>query len=232
MRNLIFSLLIVFLLIPVPVYAETTLDDISDATAEEQANDNDNAVSDYLNDYTPITNDNMAKASTLASPLANFLGNLAGFILIVVDGSLVVVTALDLAYIGLPFTRETLTSKRQLVSDEAIAVVPKPTPQGMPGQPPMMGGGMNPMMGGGMNPMMGGGMNPMGMPGAPNQQQQSTKSVILTYFKKRTIFIVLFIVASIVLTSSLLTHSGINIAELLLKLLGKGNTMISNVEVS
>ena len=90
----------------------------------------------------------------------------------------------------------------------------------MPGQPPMMGGGMNPMMGGGMN-----------MPGASNQQPQSTKSVILTYFKKRTLFIVLFIVASIVLTSSLLTHSGINIAELLLKLLGKGNTMISTVEV-
>lgn len=206
-----------------PVYAETTLDDISDGTAEEQINDNDNAVSDYLNDYTPITEDNMAKASVLASPIANFIGNLAGFILIVVDGGLVVVTALDLAYIGLPFTRETLTSKRQFVSDEALAVVPKPTPQGMPGQPPMMGGGMN--------PMMSGGMNPMGMPGAPNQQQQSTKSVILTYFKKRTIFIVLFIVASIVLTSSLLTHSGINIAELLLKLLGKGNTMISNVEV-
>lgn len=205
-----------------PVYAETTLDDISDGTAEEQTNDNDNAVSDYLNDYTPITNDNMAKASVLASPIANFIGNLAGFILIVVDGGLVVVTALDLAYIGLPFTRETLTSKRQFVSDEALAVVPKPTPQGMPGQPPMMGGGMNPMMGG---------MNPMGMPGAPNQQQQSTKSVILTYFKKRTIFIVLFIVASIVLTSSLLTHSGINIAELLLKLLGKGNTMVSNIEV-
>ena len=228
MRNLIFSLLIVFLLIPVPVYAETTLDDISDGTAEEQTNDNDNAVSDYLNNYTPITNDNMAKASTLASPLANFIGNLAGFILIVVDGGLVVVTALDLAYIGLPFTRETLTSKRQFVSDEALAVVPKPAPQGMPGQPPMMGGGMSPMMGGGMSPMMGGGMN---MPGASNQQQQSTKSVILTYFKKRTLFIILFIVASIVLTSSLLTHSGINIAELLLKLLGKGNTMISSVEV-
>lgn len=225
MRKLILSFaLVMTLLIPMPVYAETTLDDISDGTAEEQANDNDNAVSDYLNDYTPITNDNMAKASTLASPIANFLGNLAGFILIVVDGGLVVVTALDLAYIGLPFTRETLTSKKQLVSDEAIAVVPKPTPQGMPGQPPMMGGGMN--------PMMGGGMNPMNMPGASNQQQQSTKSVILTYFKKRTLFIILFIVASIVLTSSLLTHSGINIAELLLKLLGKGNTMISNVEVS
>ena len=216
MRKLILSFaLVMTLLIPMPVYAETTLDDISDGTAEEQANDNDNAVSDYLNDYTPITNDNMAKASVLASPIANFLGNLAGFILIVVDGGLVVVTALDLAYIGLPFTRETLTSKKQLVSDEAIAVVPKPAPQGMPGQPPMMGGGMN----------------PMNMPGASNQQPQSTKSVILTYFKKRTLFIVLFIVASIVLTSSLLTHSGINIAELLLKLLGKGNTMISNVEV-
>ena len=225
MRKLILSFaLVMTLLIPMPVYAETTLDDISDGTAEEQANDNDNAVSDYLNDYTPITNDNMAKASTLASPIANFLGNLAGFILIVVDGGLVVVTALDLAYIGLPFTRETLTSKKQLVSDEAIAVVPKPAPQGMPGQPPMMGGGMN--------PMMGGGMSPMNMPGASNQQPQSTKSVILTYFKKRTLFIILFIVASIVLTSSLLTHSGINIAELLLKLLGKGNTMISNVEVS
>lgn len=226
MRNLIFSLLIVFLLIPVPVYAETTLDDISEGTINEQSSssDTDSAISDYLNDYTPITNDNMAKASVLASPIANFLGNLAGFILIVVDGGLVVVTALDLAYIGLPFTRETLTSKKQLVSDEAIAVVPKPAPQGMPGQPPMMSGGMN--------PMMGGGMNPMNMPGSSNQQQQSTKSVILTYFKKRTLFIILFIVASIVLTSSLLTHSGINIAELLLKLLGKGNTMISNVEVS
>lgn len=223
MRKLILSFaLVMTLLIPMPVYAGTTLDDISEGTAEEQTNDNDNAVSDYLDSYEPITKDNMAKASVLASPIANFIGNLAGFILIVVDGSLVVVTALDLAYIGLPFTRETLTSKRQFVSDEALAVVPKPAPQGMPGQPPMMGGGMNPMMGG---------MNPMGMPGAPNQQQQSTKSVILTYFKKRTIFIVLFIVASIVLTSSLLTHSGINIAELLLKLLNKGNTMVSNVEV-
>lgn len=223
MRKLILSFaLVMTLLIPMPVYAGTTLDDISEGTAEEQINDNDNAVSDYLDSYEPITKDNMAKASVLASPIANFIGNLAGFILIVVDGGLVVVTALDLAYIGLPFTRETLTSKRQFVSDEALAVVPKPTPQGMPGQPPMMGGGMNPMMGG---------MNPMGMPGASNQQQQSTKSVILTYFKKRTIFIVLFIVASIVLTSSLLTHSGINIAELLLKLLNKGNTMVSNVEV-
>lgn len=225
MRKLILSFaLVMTLLIPMSmtVYADTTLDDISEGTAEEQTNDNDNAVSDYLDSYEPITKDNMAKASVLASPIANFIGNLAGFILIVVDGGLVVVTALDLAYIGLPFTRETLTSKRQFVSDEALAVVPKPAPQGMPGQPPMMGGGMNPMMGG---------MNPMGMPGAPNQQQQSTKSIILTYFKKRTIFIVLFIVASIVLTSSLLTHSGINIAELLLKLLGKGNTMISNVEV-
>lgn len=227
MRKLILSFaLVMTLLIPMSmtVYADTTLDDISNGTAEEQTNDNDNAIANYLDDYEPITKDNMAKASTLASPLANFIGNLAGFILIVVDGGLVVVTALDLAYIGLPFTRETLTSKRQFVSDEALAVVPKPAPQGMPGQPPMMGGGMN--------PMMGGGMNPMGMSGAPNQQQQSTKSVILTYFKKRTIFIVLFIVASIVLTSSLLTHSGINIAELLLKLLDKGNTMISNVEVS
>lgn len=227
MRKLILSFaLVMTLLIPMSmtVYANTTLDDISDGTVNEQSSDNDNAIANYLDDYEPITKDNMAKASVLASPIANFIGNLAGFILIVVDGGLVVVTALDLAYIGLPFTRETLTSKRQFVSDEALAVVPKPTPQGMPGQPPMMGGGMN--------PMMGGGMNPMGMPGAPNQQQQSTKSVILTYFKKRTIFIVLFIVASIVLTSSLLTHSGINIAELLLKLLGKGNTMVSNVEVS
>lgn len=225
MRKLILSFaLVMTLLIPMSmtVYANTTLDDISDGTANEQSSDNENAVSDYLDSYEPITKDNMAKASVLASPIANFIGNLAGFILIVVDGGLVVVTALDLAYIGLPFTRETLTSKRQFVSDEALAVVPKPTPQGMSGQPPMMGGGINPMMGG---------MNPMGMSGAPNQQQQSTKSVILTYFKKRTIFIVLFVVASIVLTSSLLTHSGINIAELLLKLLNKGNTMVSNVEV-
>lgn len=264
---LVLCMMFVFAFASPVVAMANSLDDISNDSSSSSSDNNDSssgAISDYLNDYTPITNDNMAKASTLASPLANFLGTVAGGIVIVVEAAIVVVTALDLAYIGLPFTRSILNPnyagaaaqgggmdmgmgggfgggygrmggmgmvggmsggqaapqsglRRQWVSDEAVQAVQSAQPQ-------QQSGGM-----GGMGGMMGGFG---GMGGMQQQQQpQPTRSVIATYFKSRVFFIILFTIAAIILTSSILTHSGINLAALLMKLINKGNNMVSNVQI-
>ena len=67
------------------------------------------------------------------------------------------------------------------------------------------------------------------MGGAP--QQTATKSVILEYLKKRTVFIVIFAVATVVLTSSALTGCGINLGELLLRIIDKFSGNIGTVNV-
>ena len=260
---LVLCMMFVFAFASPVVAMAKSLDDISNDSSSSSSDSNDDsssgAISDYLNDYTPITNDNMAKASTLASPIANFLGTVAGGIVIVVEGAIVVVTALDLAYIGLPFTRSILNPnyagaaaqgggmgmgmgggfgggygrmgmgggmpggqaapqsglRRQWVSDEAVQAVQNAQPQ-------QQAGGMGGMMGGFGG--MGGGMQ-------QQQRPQPTRSVIATYFKSRVFFIVIFTIATIILTSSILTHSGINLAALLMKLLDKGNNMVSNVQI-
>lgn len=252
---------------PVVTFA-STLDDISNdsssssnqGSSSDSSGSSNGAISDYLNDYTPITEENMSQASSFSSPIANALGTLAGGIIIVVEAAIVVVTALDLCYIGLPFTRTILNPnygaaaqggggmgmgmgggfgggygrmggmggmgggqaapqtglRRQWVSDEAVQAVQNAQPQ--QGGSGMSMGGMG----------MGMGMGGMGMGGQQQQQPQNTKSVIWAYFKSRTVFIIIFTIAAIILTSSLLTHSGINLAALLDKIIGKGNNMIYN----
>lgn len=210
-------------------------------------------VSGYLKDYTPVTNENMENASNIASPIVNFIGNLVGFIFIVTSAGIFAVTALDLAYIGIPFVRPFLSPAqgqssggmsggmgmgggfggqglgggfggqgmgggaqqpqgKQWVSDEVLAVMAEGGAQ----QQGSMSGGM-----GGM-----GGFGGMGGMGGAQQQPVSTKSRILEYFKKRLFFLILFAVASIMLTSSIFTDCGINVAELLFKIMDKVNSAI------
>ena len=112
---------------------------------------------------------------------------------------------------------------RRWVSDEAVncAALANPQPQGG-------GMGMSPM--GGMGGMgMGGGM--MGGMGGQQQQPMPTKSVIMMYLKKRTFFLIVFAVATILLTSSIFTDCGINLAELSFKIIDKFNSIISGVNV-
>ena len=45
------------------------------------------------------------------------------------------------------------------------------------------------------------------------QQQQSTKSVIGTYFRKRIFLIILFVICTVILTSSALMGTGANLAQ-------------------
>lgn len=257
---------------PIAVYADD-LDGLTESSSENSGDSGSHdsynrGLSDYLSGYTPVTDENIKSASTVASPIVNVIGNLIGFITIGAAALIMLTTALDLLYIGVPFTRTYLnpnyasggassmgggmpmggmgmgmrggmmggmgggapaqpTGRHCWVSDEAIACTAMLGQQG--GAQPM-GGGMPGM--GGMG-MMGGGMGMMGggMMGGQPQPQASTKSVILTYFKKRVFFIALFTVALITLTSSIFTDCGINLAELVFKVMEKVNEAIGGVSL-
>ena len=216
---------------PVCIYA-TDLDGLSSGSSTNSStshgSSDDTSISDYLKGYNPVTQDNMDKAGTMASPIVNALGTLSGFIIMLVSANIFVVTALDLAYIGIPFFRTTLNpnygagaqggspmggmgmgmggaqpaapGRRCWVSDEAVACVQMALQGQAQGGSPM-GGGMG---------MMGGGM---GMGGA-QAQPMPTKSVILEYLKKRAFFLIIFAAATVLLLSSILTDCGLNLAEL------------------
>lgn len=228
-----FVVLIVGCILAVPVSATNDMDGLTGGnTAQEQQVDQGSnsrdagALGDALQNYNPITDDNMSQAQALANPITNIIGNIIGAIVLLTAAGIFLITALDLAYIAMPFTRPLLTSKHQLVSDEALAAV-----GGASGG--QQAGGMGSPMG---SPMggMGGMGSPMGSPmggGMGGQQKQSTKSVITTYFKKRVVFMVIFAVATVILTSSILTGVGINLAALLTEIINKLNSIINGVKV-
>ena len=122
-----------------PVFA-SDLDSLGNTSTTSSSNQGDSnsgggndSVTDYLKGYTPVTDQNMSDAKQYASPITNILGTATGFIVMVVSAAIFVVTALDLCYIGLPFTRNFLN------------------PQAQGGGSPM--GGMSPMGGtGGAQP--------------------------------------------------------------------------------
>lgn len=228
-----FVVLIVGCILAVPVSATNDMDGLTGGnTAQEQQVDQGGsrdagALGDALQNYNPITDDNMNQAKALANPITNIIGNIIGAIVLLTASGIFLITALDLAYIAMPFTRPLLTSKHQLVSDEALAAVSGA------GSGQQAGGMGSPM--GGMGSPMGGMGSPMGSPmgggmGA-GQQKQSTKSVITTYFKKRVVFMVIFVVATVILTSSILTGVGINLAALLTEIIEKLNGIINGVKV-
>lgn len=251
---------------PVCIYA-TDLDGLSSGSSTNSStshgSSDNTSISDYLKEYNPVTQDNMDKAGTMASPIVNALGTLSGFIIMLVSAGIFVVTALDLAYIGIPFLRTTLNpnynagaqggspmggmgmgmgmrggmgmggmgmggaqpaapGRKCWVSDEAVACVQMASQGQAQGGSPM-GGGMG-MMGGGM------GMGGMGMGGA-QAQPMPTKSVILEYLKKRTFFLIIFAVATVLLMSSIFTDCGLNLAELGIRVMHKLNGSIQNINV-
>ena len=162
------------------------MDGVGQAQQAQQQQGSGNAIGDYMQGYNPVDKDDMAKANSVASPVVNLIGQAIGIITVVTSAGIFLVTALDLAYIGLPFIRPLLTSRWQLVSDEAIAVVPggaKPGGQQGGAQPGGMGGmsgGMGGMSGGMGMGGMSGGMGMGGMSGGMGgQQKQNTKSCIL-----------------------------------------------------
>ena len=255
----LFMLLMMFMFSFSTTVFATDLDSIgngdsNETTQQSGSGDENGSITDYLKGYTPVTDENMKSAQRYANPITNLLGVATGFLVVVVSGAIFVVTALDLIYIALPFTRSLLNPqqsqgggmgmspmggmggaqpqqeyglRRRWVSDEAVSCVSQCNPQTQGG-----GMGMSPMGGMGMSPMGGMGMSPMGgMGGMGGAQPQPTKSVITMYLKKRAFFLVIFAVATILLTSSIFTDCGINLAQLSFKLIDKFNNMISGINV-
>lgn len=116
--------------------------------------------------------------------------------------------------------------RRKWVSDEAVYCVATYAGGGASAQPAM--GGMPGMGGMGMGM---GGMGAMGaMGGAAQQQQMPMKSVIMEYLKKRSFFLIVFAVATVILMSSVFTDCGINLAALLTKIVNKFSGQITNID--
>lgn len=239
------------------------LDSLDESVTVEQSSQlgnssNMDSITDYMRGYTPVTSENMEKASVTASPIINVIGTISGFIVMVTSAAIFMVTAADLAYIGLPFTRAWLNPMYAAGGAQAGGM-----PMGGMGMGGMgMRGGMGMGMGG-MGGMGGGAQAPVesglrrrwvsdeavycvntycqpqqqaqgGMPmggGMGMQQQLPMKSVIFEYLKKRTFFLILFAVAITVLMSSIFLDCGLNLGELVLKMFTKFSGQVSQVQI-
>ena len=248
-------LLFLMLFIPTQALALGNLDNAGKSSQSVQGGSDDNPLTGYMKKYKPITEDNMKQAGVVATPIVNAIGTVTGFVLLIVMAGVGLITALDLAYIGIPRLRPLLAPNAGGTQAGGMTSPMGGMGMGMHGRG-MMGGGM---MGGSPQPSAGGlqwvsdealasvamagasvqpaggGMSPMGggmgMMGATPQQPVKQSSVIFTYLKKRVFFVVLFSVALILLTSSVLMDCGINIAELSIKVFNKLNGNISNINV-
>lgn len=261
--NLVLLLLLLYTLtLGCTVFCANDLDAIRSGSSQSQASQNAgsngtgdesfDSISDYMRNHDAVTSEDMAKAKKMTSPITKLIGTLIGIIMTITSTLIFLVTALDLMYIAVPFTRSFLNPAGQVSGGIGG--------MGMGGMGGMRGGmgGMGAMGGGGQpagtkkwvsdeavaalmatQPQQGGGMGGMGMGmggmGAmggmnPNQAPAGSKSVIGAYFKKRIVFIVIFAIASVILMSSLLTDCGLNLAELLYKIGAMFNGGISNVD--
>ena len=203
--------------------------EIEDNLGSEYNDYNDNGIGDYLKNHKSMTSEQLEKASETVSPITNIFGYLMGGIIALTSGGIFLITAIDLLYIAIPPIRGILYksegsssmgmggygmrgqmsqssgSKFQLVSDEAVLCV-------------NAGAGSSQSMG------MGG----YGMQGSM-QQNAGGKSIISTYLKKRMIFIILFAICTVILTSSILLGTGVNLAKWGMKLIEILNNSIPSL---
>ena len=186
----------------------------SGSTGSSSLNADDAAVGDIIRNHRGMTAEQMATASNALSPFTNFCGTVVGGAVALIYAGVFVITAADLLYISLPPLRPLLLknqqgegSKLQLISDEALTIVAN-------------GGNGGGSSSGG--DMMGGGF------GAQPQSSGSGKSSskIVAYFKARFLFMIFLVITTMVLTSSVIMGTGVNLAEWGLKLLQSFNDFI------
>lgn len=203
-------------------------------------------IGDVISEYRGMTGGQFKKASQTLSPLTNIFGYITGGILVITFAGVFIITALDLAYIAIPPFRNWLYKGQQTgaVGDGGMP---------MGGGYGRGGYGMGGMGGMSMNQGMAaenrftqwisdeavqcaamlqsGGAQPQpmgGMMGGMMGQQQpaqnvSMKSVISMYFKKRVWFMIFLAIAAIVLTSSVLLKTGINLGEWVIRMVNMIN---------
>lgn len=236
----LFILVFTMLLSVVSVRAEGTEmeDSVSSYSSSSDAND----VGNWIKSQRGLTGEQLGVASNTLSPLTNTIGYLVGGIVVIIFAGITLITALDLLYIAIPPVRNLLYKAG---TDGTGAYT-----GGMPGGGynrggmGMMGmGGVGGASGGTAKPtqwvsdeavqcaaLMGGSApnqagGPMG-PGAQPNAQVNTSSVITAYFKKRAFFLVVLAICVIILTSSALLGTGVNLAQWGIKLINIANGYI------
>lgn len=209
----------------------------------------DAAIGNWISEQRGMTSENLENASTTLSPLANIAGNLIGGIVVLVFLGMFLTTAIDLLYIAFPPIRNVLYKGNAGAQQGGAMSGGMPMMSGYGGgrfggmMSGMQGGGVSGALqsiqwisdeaiqcvamaingGGGAQPQMAG--NPM-MAGAMAQPQatpMSTRSTIGMYMKKRMLFMILLAMCVIVLTSSALLGTGVNLAMWLTKIINAVN---------
>ena len=215
----------------------------------------DAAIGDWIGGQRGMTSENLNTASKTLSPLTSIMGNIVGGIIVIVFAYMFVQTALDLLYFAVPPLRNILykggaasgvagggmpmgggfgrsmmggfgmagggnpgmaaeARPTQWISDEAVQCAAMLNNGGTAGQPMIAGG------------MMAGGMQAGAMATQQSGANVSMKSVIAMYFKKRAFFMIILAMCAIVLTSSVLLGTGVNLANWVTKILSAVNNNI------
>lgn len=195
--------------------------------SSQESSESSKSVADGLSEAfnkSAVDNADIAEASRLTEPAVKIIRLITSIILALIGGALGLVTILDLVYIMLPPARNFLGGGQQS------------TPAPMGGG--MMGGGM---MGGGMmsaqsqnsggtrfisdeaisalnESMPQGGQG--GMMGMNMGAKPKTKTVILTYAKKRMFVLICFFACLVLFTSTAFTDIGLYIGQWILDTLG------------
>lgn len=184
-------------------------------------------LSDYIANNRPMKQKHLNSAARTLSPVMNFIGYLIGGIMVLTTGGIFAITALDLLYIGIPPLRGLLYKGANGGTTGGYSGGYGGYGQGAYGANNMSGGNSA----GGFQLISdeavqcaqmvdgGGQAQHMGMGMANQNQQNGAKSVITTYLKKRMIFMVVFAICSVVLLSSVLMGTGINIGNFIMRVL-------------
>lgn len=221
----------------------------SDFLGGGQVDSDDAAIGEWIAGQRGMTSENLQNASKTLSPLTNIAGNIVGGLVVLTFIGMFLITAVDLLYIAFPPIRNLLykvdtgaggvgagmmgggrfsrygggmagggmmngqmadarqRTSIQWISDEAIQCVAQ-----------MKTGGAQDS---GMNPMQAGAVAQQ----APTAAV-SMRSTIGTYFKKRIFFMILLAMCVIVLTSSALLGTGVNLALWFTKIINAVNANI------
>lgn len=186
-------------------------------------------------DQATVNNEDIANASKMTAPYVKMVNTVVSIVLGLFSTVLLVVTLLDLLYLTVPPIRRFLCPEQEMQGGSPMGGMGMGMMGGMRGMAPQGSSGSRlgrfisdeakaayaeatAQAGGSRMGGMGMGMGMGGMMGGMAQQKPSTKSVILTYAKKRIFMLIVFFACLVLFTSSLLPNIGLNLGQWIVNL--------------
>lgn len=203
-------------------------------------NNNDGSgITDYLNGYNPVDRDSMNRAQSVVSPLANVIKTIISVILVALPVILFLVSAVDMVYLTVPFSRSLLCPGGQ-ESMSSMSGGMGGYGAGMGGYGAGYGAGMGAQMTGSSGRKFisddaeqalqeaqaasaGAANSSMGMQAGYGGMQQAkpakTKSPLMIYMKKRVWMYVVFGLSLVLLFSNVWLQWGAGLANWIVSLI-------------